>query len=197
MTLNPKSYILNSTTGFTLIEMLVTISVTLILSGVLIGYSREAGKQLILANHQAKLMSLISRAKSLSTTTFLESALPLNPGDPKICGYGVHADTGSGGIFIFRDLAVDCASGDNKFGSGDVKLTGELNVFQLNLQATQFASGTNFNDVIFIPPDPTVIINGEKSVEVKEAALAIEIKDKSSKVIIKVNNAGRIWSPPK
>ena len=176
--------------GFTLIEMLVIISVTLVLSGILIGYSREAGKQLILVNNQAKLVSLIARAKSLSTATFLENALPLNPGDPRICGYGVHADTGSGEIFIFRDLAVDCASGDNKFGSGDVKLTGQLNVFELNLQATQFASDMTLHDIMFIPPDPTVIINGDASL--REAMISIEVKDGSSKSIVKINNAGRI-----
>lgn len=177
--------------GFTLVEMLITISVTLILSGILIGYSREAGKHLILVNNQTKLISLIARAKSLSTATFFENALPLNPGDPRICGYGVHADKGSGKIFIFRDLAVDCATnGDNRFGSGDVSLPGQLNVFELNSQVTQFASDMTFDDVIFIPPDPTVIINGDTSL--REAVISIEIKDGSSKIIVKVNNAGRI-----
>ncbi|OGY59107.1 MAG: hypothetical protein A3E61_02375 [Candidatus Colwellbacteria bacterium RIFCSPHIGHO2_12_FULL_43_12] len=177
--------------GFTLVEMLVTISVTLILSGILIGYSREAGKHLVLVNNQAKLVSLIARAKSLSTATFFEGTLPLNPGDPRICGYGVHVDTVSGEIFIFRDLAVDCVmNGDNRFGSGDIPLTGQLNVFELTPQVTQFASDMTLDDIIFIPPDPTIIINGDTSL--KEAMISIEVKDGSSKSIIKINNAGRI-----
>lgn len=176
--------------GFTLIEILVVISVTLVLSGILIGYSREAGKQLILVNNQAKLVSLIARAKSLSIATFIENTLPSAPGSPITCGYGVHVDTASGEIFIFRDLAVNCASGDNKFGSGDVKLTGQLDVFKLDSQAIQFASDTTLRDIIFIPPDPTVIING--AVSTKEAAISIEIKGGSSKSTVKVNNAGRI-----
>ena len=189
-TISPRNYNRSCATGFTLIEILVVVSVTLVLSGILIGYSREAGKQLILMNNQAKLVSLIARAKSLSTATFLENTLPLLPGSPVVCGYGVHVDTASGEIFIFRDLAVDCASGDNKFGSGDVKLTGQLNVFELNSQATQFASDTPLRAVIFIPPDPTIIINGD--VSTKEAAISIEVKDGSSKSTVKINNAGRI-----
>ena len=178
-------------TGFTLIEMLVVISVTLILSAVLIGYSREAGKQLLLVNNQAKLVSLISRAKSLSIVTFIENtALPSSPSDPKVCGYGVHVEKGTGEVSIFRDLAIDCANSDNKFGSGDVKLTSQLDIFKLDSQVTQFASDTTLRDVIFIPPDPTTIINGD--VSTKEAAISIEVKDGSSKSTVKINNAGRI-----
>lgn len=326
----PMRLRIGSITGFTLIEMLVIISIILIFSTILIGYSREAGKQLLLVNNQANLVSLISRAKSLSIATFIENtALPLSPSDPKVCGYGVHIEKGAGEAFIFRDLAQDCSSGDNRFGSGDVKLTGQLDIFKLDPVVAEFGSadttitptvtpsadtsgkhwwawdygggdkqyfyltpaekeqkiramqweggfgpldeappsaapaptltpttqkyevqrgygggtvtfnsydeawdyvkrasgnmgltnidqigggwtitptvtppvtspttspgqtpGTTLSDIIFIPPDPTVIINGYRTV--KEASLNIETKDKSIKVVVEVNNAGRI-----
>ncbi len=176
--------------GFTLIEMLVIISVTLILSAILIGYSREAGKQLLLINNQAKLVSLVARAKSLSIITFLENTLPTGQNEPKMCGYGAHLERNSGEVFIFRDMAVDCSASDNKYTSSDTKLTGELNVFKLDTKVTQFASDNTLNDIIFIPPDPTIIINSDRSVQ--DAVIGIETKDGSGKVVVKVNNAGRI-----
>lgn len=176
--------------GFTLIEMLVIISVTIILSAILIGYSREAGRQLLLVNNQAKLVSLIARAKSLSTSTFLQDPLPAGPSDPKTCGYGAHLAGVSGEIFIFRDMAVDCSLSDNKYTSSDTRLAGELNVFKLDAKVVQFASDNTFNDIIFIPPDPTIVINSDVSVQ--EAVISIETKDGFGKVVVKVNNAGRI-----
>ncbi len=188
--------------GFTLIDMLVTISITLILSGILIGYGKESGKQLLLINNQAKLVSLISRAKSLSTTTFIENSLPITTGGPeRICGYGIHADQGKGEVFIFKDRpdpqSIDCATSDNKFSSGDEKLSEQLDVLNLASQAVKFAPESDLIDILFIPPDPTIVINGDKSMQAKEATLVIETKDKSSKVVVKVNNAGRIWAPAK
>ena len=176
--------------AFTLIEMLVIISVTLVLSTILIGYSRESSRQLLLINSQAKLVSLISRSKSLSTATFLEnSSLPTGPSDPRICGYGIHLDQGAGEVFIFRDMAVNCSTSDKKFALGDAKLSGQLDIFKMDKNTTQFAD-TTLSDVVFVPPDPTVVINGDGSVQ--EAVLGIELKDQSSKVIVKINNAGRI-----
>lgn len=198
MFLKPKK----SGAGFTLIDMLVTISVILILSGILIRYGKESGKQLVLINNQTKLMNLISRAKSLSTTTFIENSLSTIPYQSKnVCGYGIHANIESGEVFIFRDHpvppSVDCAASDNKFGSGDEKLKGQLDVLNLESQTIKFASESDLIDVFFIPPDPTVVINGDKSIEAKEAGLVIETKDKSDKVMVKINNAGRIWTPTK
>lgn len=177
--------------GFTLIEILVIISVTSVLSAILVSYSRESGRIMLLINNQAKLVSLVSRAKSLSIATFIENiALPSNPSDPKICGYGVHVEKSVGEIFIFKDLAQNCSSGDNRFGSGDVKLTSQLDVLKLDSWIIQFGSDTTLNDVMFIPPDPIVLINNDSSFQ--EALISIETKDKSGKVIVKVSNAGRI-----
>jgi prepilin-type N-terminal cleavage/methylation domain-containing protein len=176
--------------GFTLIEVLVVISLTAILTGILLGYNRESGKQLLLTRDQAKLVNLITRSKYLSTSTFLEGALPANPTDPKTCGYGVHVEKTSGEAFIFKEVALNCSSSDNRYSSGDVRLSGELNFVKLDSRVLQFAPTTTLNDVVFIPPDPLIVINGDKLVT--EAVLAVETKDGLSKVLVKVNNAGRI-----
>jgi prepilin-type N-terminal cleavage/methylation domain-containing protein len=176
--------------GFTLVEIIVVVTVTLVVSTILIGYSRESSRQLFLINHQANLVSLMARAKSLSITTFLEDPLPAGPSDPRICGYGIHVDRGAGEVFIFRDLAINCDVGDKIYGFGDVKLTGQLDIFKLDTSISRFAPDTTLMDVVFVPPDPRVVINGSAST--LEAVISLELKDMSRKAIIKINNAGTI-----
>lgn len=182
--------------GFSLIEMLVVMSITLVLSAILIGYSREAGRQLLLISSQAKVVNLISRAKSLSVATFIDTnGLPAS-GESKICGYGVHVDKELGQVFIFRDLAVDCSDSASSsyrvFSEGsDEKLQGTLDLFSLP-DTIQFgtATDTTLINVLFIPPDPTIIIN-------KGASQLAQVTLQSSKggnlnFVVKIDDAGKI-----
>ncbi len=177
--------------GFSLIEMLVVMSITVLFSTILIGYARESGRQMVLISSQAKVINLISRAKSLSVATFIdESGLPTNSAAPKICGYGVHVDNVAGQVFIFRDLAVDCSTSDNKFGSGDAMLSSNLDTFSVP-NTIQFGVDTDLTDVLFIPPDPIIVINTSKSLP--SAKLTLQNKDNATlNVLVKIDNAGKI-----
>jgi len=181
--------------GFSLIEMLVVMSITLMLSAILIGYTREAGRQLLLVSSQAKIVNLISRAKSLSVATFIdEKGLPTDPAAPKICGYGVRVDRDLKQVFIFRDLAVDCSdpasAGYRVFGAGDVKLLSTLDVFSVPDAAIQFGDDTTLENVLFIPPDPTIVVNADPSLQ--SAKVTLQSKDKILNVLVKIDNAGKI-----
>jgi len=59
-------------TGFTLIETLVVITIVGVLSSILVGYSRQSGKIIALTSTEAKFLSLFSRAKFLSIETFFD-----------------------------------------------------------------------------------------------------------------------------
>jgi len=54
------------TTGFTLVETLVVISIMMLLTTTLIAYTRSSGKQIALSTEQAKLIGMLNRAKSLA-----------------------------------------------------------------------------------------------------------------------------------
>ncbi len=55
-----------STSGFTIIEMLVVLGVTLALSGILLGHNRSGNLQMSLYTDQAKVVGTLERAKSLT-----------------------------------------------------------------------------------------------------------------------------------
>src|SRR5438105_773284 len=62
-----------SRSGFTLIELLVSMMITMLLSGFIITYTSGGRAQTTLYVEQAKLGQLVSRAKSLSISTYNKS----------------------------------------------------------------------------------------------------------------------------
>lgn len=180
--------------GFSLIEMLVVMSITLLFSTILIGYARESGRQMLLISSQAKIVNLISRAKSLSVTTFVDVLPAANA--PKICGYGVRVDKEARQVFIFRDSALNCSDPASpnyrvfdKEGL-DVKLSSNLDVFSIP-DTIQFGTATatdDLIDVLFIPPDPTIVVNAGAS---ESAQVTLQSKDGNLN-FVKINNAGKI-----
>ncbi len=159
--------------GFTTIELLVVISILSLLSAILIAYSRTGERQIILFREGAKVKEIISRAKFLSLAIYGESEVP--------CGYGVHFET-SGSFIIFKDLAVNCASSDRRY-SGSVEA---YESFKLD-PAILFDSLT-LSDVVFIPPNPTVVITPVKD----EAVVILKTIDGEGSIKITITSAGQI-----
>jgi len=172
--LNPKFYILNSNSkGFTIIEMLVIIGTLSLISAILIINIRSGGQQVILFREQAKILSILSKAKSLGVATFGKTGVP--------CGYGVHFEAPST-FLIFKDLAGDCQVSDKRY-SGGAEI---YEAFQLD-PVLKFDTLT-LSDVIFIPPDPSVVITPSQD----EATVVIKVIKSGTSATIKINSAGQI-----
>jgi len=174
--------------GFTLLELLVVIGITAVLLSMTLGYSRESTRQLALTSTQAKMLSLINRAKFLSIETFFGGG---RSGDQRICAYGVMVDTSSQEMFIFQDLSGtgNCPGDSNGSYNEGEKLSGELN--EVNLQDTlvTFTEDTNLSEAVFIPPDPKTKINKDDTTEAK---IGVKIREGKGQFTITVNNAGQI-----
>jgi hypothetical protein len=165
-----------STTGFTIIEILVLLGVLSLISTILIINTHSGEKQVNLFKEQARIVSILFRAKSLSISTFGETGISIP------CGYGVHFND-SGSFLIFKDLAPDCKSADHKYTD-----TNEIyESFQLD-PAIEFDS-LNFSDVVFIPPDPSVVITPSSQ---DQATIILKIIGSPTTASIKINSAGQI-----
>ena len=64
---------LKSKFGFTVVELLIIISVSALLMSMVIFYSRGGEKQIILIREQAKIVNTILRSKSLAIQTFAQA----------------------------------------------------------------------------------------------------------------------------
>jgi prepilin-type N-terminal cleavage/methylation domain-containing protein len=167
------SAIVKNKAGFSLVELLAVIAVLAMLSAILIQYSRTGERQLLLFREQFKLASTLSRAKSLAISTFNYPDVP--------CGYGVHFAPPRTFI-LFRDNAADCSSSDRIYsGAGESIVTDELDPF------VRF-SGLTASDILFIPPDPRVIITPAQP----EATITLETSDGVASAILKVSAVGQI-----
>lgn len=159
--------------GFTLVELLVVIGILSLLSATLILYSRAGERQITVFRDQARVISSLTRAKSLAVATFGQSGVP--------CGYGV-SFAAPRTFLIFKDVAADCQSTDNRY-SGPAELVEE---FQLD--ANLMFEALTLSDVIFIPPEPKIIITPAQ----EQAVITIMTNDGGSSATIKINNAGQI-----
>jgi prepilin-type N-terminal cleavage/methylation domain-containing protein len=165
--------------GFSLTELLVVFAVIAILSSGLVIYNRVAERQIIIFKEQAKITSAVQKAKSLALGTFAKEETP--------CGYGVHfAEPDK--IIIFKEISP---SGDRNCSDADNIYTSNNESFEeLKLDKVIKFSGLELSDIVFIPPDPKVIINGSDSKD--EALIKIKTTDNKGEKIIKVTNAGQI-----
>lgn len=169
--------------GFTLIEILISIGIVALLSSAMIAYNRVGERQIILFKEQAKVLGVISRAKTLSISTFGEIAVS--------CGWGVHIDAGLNKFFIFKDIAAvsgDCSTADKTYTETSSDELFES--FDLDSGVEFDSSLTTLSDIVFIPPYFSVVINSDSVQD--SAEVVIKTIDGGSSVAIKVNSAGQI-----
>ena len=164
---------LRSKIGFTLVEVLVTLSITVLLSSVLILYSRTGERQILLYREQSKVINIIAKSKSLALQTYIE--------DATTCGYGIHFSLPNT-LILFKDISADCATSDNIY-------SGPIEDFSHLILATGIViSASDIIDVLFIPPDPTVKLNPAQV----SGVVTLQTIDGGAQARIKMNNSGQI-----
>ncbi len=162
--------------GFTLVEVLVTLGITLLLTSLMVIYGRSGEQQIILLRDQARIVSTILRAKSLAIQAY--------NADSAFCGYGAHFEP-NGTFLIFKDIAPECSASDNRYsGSAETIETGSLEA------RLGFEAPLGVSDVLFIPPDPQVIINGDANVD--DGLITLIARKGNSSVEVKINSAGQV-----
>ena len=183
------SYKLQANAGFTIVELLVSISIMALLSGILIVYGRSGEKQLLLFRDQAKIINSILKAKSLALNTYSKEGSP--------CAYGVHFDANKKEYRIFKDLDAsgsnqDCSTADKIYSSSPSPNSEDLipplvEILGKNLSFKEPLAAT---DIVFIPPDTNAIITPNPSPQT-QINIEITTPEGISKKI-KINVFGQI-----
>ncbi len=172
-----------SSLGFSIIEMLVVMGILVLLTSTLILYNRTGERHIIVLREQARLIGTILRAKSLAINTFVEN-------EPA-CGYGVHltlsAGSGKAGYFIYRDRATECRVSDHVYGDSSDEIVPGTEVV---LDKAVMFGDVDVTDIVFVPPDPQVYLNGGTGLD--QGEISIQTLDGSSRATIIISNAGQI-----
>lgn len=166
--------------GFTLIEVLVVISVLAMLTSMLVVYSRSSENQIKLITEQSKIIGVILRAKLLAFQAFKEETVPP-------CSFGVHFDSPNRKYLIFRETDRDAQNkciNNKRYGPGE-ELTGQI--FTLP-EGITFSKPTKNLDILFVPPEPKIYFDGSLAVGDE----IIEINVDKHVAGIRVNSVGQV-----
>ncbi|MEK7513242.1 MAG: hypothetical protein AAB601_03525, partial [Patescibacteria group bacterium] len=101
--ISPKT---KSLTGYTLIETLIAVSILVLMSGVVMGFNRETRQQLMLTIDQARLVGILTRAKSFALGRYIGTVEGGGTASISSCAFGVSFDTSAtpNRMILFQDL---------------------------------------------------------------------------------------------
>lgn len=153
--------------GFTLIEILVVLAITALLSGIAIVYSHQGQNQVSLSIEESKVAQLILEARELSIATYSMNSAT--------CAYGVHFDF-SKQPYTYSLFAYNSAvkTGSRficpSLASSTVVTTGDMvqylggSSWQVHTASgvvlkSSGSAGPTIQDILFYPPDPFTLIS--------------------------------------
>lgn len=155
--------------GFTIIELLVAISIFIIVTGLVVANFRRGARSDELKIAAAGLASILQRAQTMALTgETINGKVPSG-------GYGVYATLSEPNRYImFADI------NDNKIYGADEALDGGIIFLPPNIIINQLNPAPI--NIVFKPPKPIIYINGESS----ENSAIITLKDLVSNQIKRV-----------
>ncbi len=181
--------------GFTLVELIVVIGITVFMASILISYSHRSGEQIILNTEKAKIAQTILRVKSLALAGFTQPASA-----PAPCAYVFSIDYsavtfsiseyspsyGCDNIFNAQNSIDDIATNPSRFKS--------ISTDQLNPEV-KFPSSLpadHLTYLVFVPPEPKAIVfedsrNMYLNPDPSPKVIYLETLDGSLKTSISVN----------
>ncbi|MGC8651290.1 MAG: type II secretion system protein [Minisyncoccia bacterium] len=167
--------------AFTLIEMLVTLSIVTLLTTMVLVYSRHSesitnlirdSDRLVFNLHQVQNSSLLTLQQSSSSST--------------ICGWGIHLDltSSSTSYLLFHDLCGSTTT--HVYDPGEEYET-------VNLLKGVIFTKSDFHDIVFVPPNPDIYVDGSNNVLTNSIAATICLAaDTNTCFVITINPAGQV-----
>ncbi|MFC1756942.1 Tfp pilus assembly protein FimT/FimU, partial [Patescibacteria group bacterium] len=135
--------------GFTLIELMVVVFITVLMSSLTLVNYRESKIRHSLSNSAQILISDLRLAQNLAT-----SGVDLRG---TYCGYGLNISSGSYSYFIYADITNPCSASNHTYNDGDAIIQ-EVALFSGVRVGAAVPSPV---DVFFEPPRPTTYINND------------------------------------
>ncbi|RJP45623.1 hypothetical protein C4587_00530 [Candidatus Parcubacteria bacterium] len=169
-------------TGLSLIELLVTISLTTLLSSLVIAYSNIGRRQVTLSVEASKIAQTVLRAKALAISTYNQPIVP--------CGYGVEVDYALNTYALYSYDAPSCSS-----------IASVNPVQKMQIERSGLSPGLVFElrpdslrDVIFLPPDPRTLLSVDPAGSFTNSPAVVYMKtvDGLASAAVTVNVNGQV-----
>lgn len=152
--------------GFTLVEMLVTLSIIVIMSSILIVYSRNGEKVGQLNRATERLSFDVRRMASMSMQTkqFKDSSGNLHD----VCGWGIYfGDPGSNSYIIFSDF---CETGQDK---GNLMFEREETQETITFGKSVKIADSTIKSLVYVPPEPKLYLISQGSLQIDRGEIVL------------------------
>jgi len=174
---------LKFSSGFTLIEMLVTLAIVTALSAMVLGYSRKSETTTYLAREGSRIVFELRRAQSQAMLM-----LQRDSESEKVCGWGIYIDQTNlpqEQFFLFADLCeTDESNGNGKY-DGDEEKTETISL----LKGVEIFY-SDASSIVFIPPEPRI----EFDPNMDNAKIQIQLKNRPGTYYeIRISEMGQIY----
>jgi len=172
--------------GFTLIELIVSVSIIAMVTGIFLANYSSANRRSDLIMTSQKLVSDIRMAQNyaLGLTRYGLSGSTNVP----LGGWGIHFDLQSYGTNKYVIFADDNGNGVYDSGEDNISNGAQVTSLPTNISINSLSSG-NKADITFLPPDPITTITGSSATS---SQVDIILKDSKSNTIktVRVNFLG-------
>ncbi len=173
--------------GATLVEVLIAVGVSAMLSGLVVVYGTGGRQNTSLYVDAVKLAQTILRAKSQAVLIYY------NPENP-VCGYGIRTITGNGvsayALFRYAVTEGESCSAISEISSSDPRYV-EIQRFPL-ASGVSFGPASTIDTVFFIPPDPlTILWKGNGKVK-PSGNIDLIVGNGSNKRSVTITTSGQI-----
>jgi prepilin-type N-terminal cleavage/methylation domain-containing protein len=187
------NYLLKNREAFTLVEILIVVTISALLSTIVIAFSSLSKNEVSVSVEEAKISQFLFQAKTLAMATYAVSS--------STCGYGVSFDYANSAYSIFAYVpsnATSCPSASSI-----------TNISQTNMQKytdstwnVHLTKGVQFKQlsdsaivILFYPPDPTTLISLDGSTFTPQTSSSIYLYPTGGNSYvnhISINSAGQI-----
>lgn len=169
--------------GFTLIEVIITLTIMSILSSILIVYTRSSELQIKILKDKASFIGALYHARSLATNTF--------QGEGRVCGYGIYIVDDRHYITWSDKAGVDGCKSANKKYDEPGEMIENVHEFSAGVLLRNFGEQDFLRSILFVPPDPTIVTVPEKTPG-GQFRLILGSRDGQSIATIGVNKFGQV-----
>lgn len=178
--------------GFTLIEILIVVAISAMLSAIALVYTGVARNQIALSVETAKVAGFILRAKDLAIATYNNV--------PATCGYGVSFDilNNTYSLFAYHPNGVPPCPDAGSVNNAPPPRRGQVTQGTWNVPLTNGVVMRSLTDspvvVLFYPPAPATFIsrdNGGSFIK-QTSNVHLATVDGSASTTISINPAGQI-----
>ena len=180
--------------GFTLIEIIIVIAISVMLGTVSFLYSHTAENEIALSVGQSKVAQAVLDARNLAIATYNTI--------PGTCGYGVafNAAASTYSVFAYTPGGTGCPPAAQVTQAPSSKWTevsqGTWNAYVAN-GVKIYTAADSLSVVLFYPPNPVTLISrdGGATFLNQTSKIHLETADGSTKTSVTVNPEGQVNLP--